>query len=568
MADKIKTLLILVVVAVTLNVCCTFDLTILHTNDIHARIEQFNAFGSECKAQDALDSACFGGEARRLTKVNEIRSQRPNVLLLDAGDRFLGTLWFTQYQGLADSFFMNRFPYDAMCLGNHEFDNGVEGLVSFLNNITVPVVSANTDVTQEPRLQGLFTKSVIKSVGGEDIGIVGYTTPDTSFISNPGPTVTFHSIVGALQNEVDYLKSQGVNKIIALGHAGYAMDQTVARNVNGVDIVVGGHTDTFLYTGDPPSNEEAKGPYPTVVTNPSGGTTLVVQDFTWAKYLGELDVVFSENGEVVSYSGNPILLDSSVPEDPDTKALVDEWAAALDELKNKEIGDTLVYLDGQRSSCRLKECNLGNLITDAMVDFHTQFALSNTSWAPAAIALLNGGGIRDSIVSGTMTLGNVLQVLPFENDIDLITVKGSTLLKALERSVEDYDPAEQKGGFLQMSGIHVTYDISRPALQRVVSASVRCLECAVPSYSPLDEDQEYSILLSEFLIGGGDGYSMFTDELLSREIFSSLDSDVLATYIEKHSPVYPEVEKRISFQEQRTRHRLIQYLLGCFFSRE
>ena len=91
-----------------------FNLTILHTNDIHARIEQFNAYGSECSEKNAQEGACFGGEARRMTKVAEIRSQRSNVLLLDGGDRFVGTLWFTQYRGLADSFFINRYPYDAM----------------------------------------------------------------------------------------------------------------------------------------------------------------------------------------------------------------------------------------------------------------------------------------------------------------------------------------------------------------------------------------------------------------------------------------------------------------------
>ena len=100
--------------SLALRLCAAFDLTILHTNDVHARIAQFNAFGSDCGPQDADAGACFGGEARRLTKVKEIRTQRPNVLLLDAGDRFVGTLWFTQFKGIADSTFMNRFPYDAM----------------------------------------------------------------------------------------------------------------------------------------------------------------------------------------------------------------------------------------------------------------------------------------------------------------------------------------------------------------------------------------------------------------------------------------------------------------------
>ena len=113
-AQSVKLYVRFLLLTSALRLCAAFDLTILHTNDVHARIEQFNAFGSECRAQDAEAGACFGGEARRLTKVNEIRSQRPNVLLLDGGDRFVGTLWFTQFKGIADSTFMNRFPYDAM----------------------------------------------------------------------------------------------------------------------------------------------------------------------------------------------------------------------------------------------------------------------------------------------------------------------------------------------------------------------------------------------------------------------------------------------------------------------
>lgn len=538
----------LLLLASALRLFATFDLTILHTNDVHARIGQFNAFGSDCRPQDADAGACFGGEARRLTKVKEIRSQRPNVLLLDGGDRFVGTLWFTQFKGIADSTFMNRFPYDAMCFGNHEFDTGVDGLVSFLNNLTFPVVSANIDVSQEPRLQGLFTKSIVKNVGGEDIGIVGYTTKMAAVISKPGPTVTFMDEIDSIQAEVNNLKLHGVNIIIAVGHAGYGKDQEIARRVNGLDIVVGGHTDTFLYTGTPPSDEEPKGPYPTVVTNPSGSQTLVVQDFTWGKYLGQLNVEFDNSGNVVSYTGNPILLDSSVAEDPDTKALVDTMGAELEAVKNELVGKTLVTLDGERESCRLKECNLGNLITDATIDYHATFAHPNDTWAPAAIAIANGGGIRSSIALGEITMGNVLEVLPFGNEIDLITIRGSTLLKALERSVSNYDPVEKDGAFLQFSGLHVVYDVRKRSGRRVMSVKVRCQKCLVPTYSALDEEQIYRVLLPSFLIDGGDGYSMFTEEKLSQERFNSLDSGIIRAYLQKHSPVHPEVNGRISIR--------------------
>ncbi|XP_045197744.2 5'-nucleotidase-like isoform X2 [Mercenaria mercenaria] len=476
-----------------------FKLTVLHTNDIHSRFEQFNKYGAECSVNDAREGNCFGGVARRHTKIQEIRDSHENVLLLDAGDQFLGTIWSKVHRGRATAFFLNQLGYTAMCLGNHEFDFSVEDLERFMYNVTFPVVSANTDVTREDCLRGKFSKSFYKVVGGEKIGIVGYITPETAFISTPGPRVRFSDILTAVREEVSELTKQGCKIIIALGHAGFSTDKEVAA-IDGIDLVVGGHTNTFLYNGYQPSDEKIEGVYPTVVEQVRGNRALVVQAYKMGKYLGYLKLTFNSSGVVTDYSGNPILLGSNVLE--------------------------------------------SNLITDAIIDYHLNFSRSATQWAPAAIAVWNGGGIRASIDKGAISAGEIISLMPFGNTLDIVTVKGKNIRDQLEKSVQEWNENEPHGRFLQMSGLHVVYNLQKPPGRRVVSVEAACLECEVPSYSPLIDTDDYKIFLSSFLINGGDGYNF---ELLKRLRFNTLDFTTVMEYFKRHSPVAPAIEGRIQF---------------------
>ena len=202
-----------------------------------------------------------------------------------------------------------------MALGNHEFDDGIDGLIPFIKNTKpLPVLSCNIDATTEPELQNVLGKSTILTVGNEKIGIIGYTTPDTAFLVRNVSTLKFNDEIIAIKNQVNQLKNQGVKILIALGHSGYSKDLEIARNIPELDVVVGGHTNTFLYTGPNPSNEEALDPYPVVVNHTGNQKTLVVQAFAFGKYLGYLNVDFDDGGNVKSYSGNPILLGPDEPE--------------------------------------------------------------------------------------------------------------------------------------------------------------------------------------------------------------------------------------------------------------
>jgi len=206
-----------------------------------------------------------------------------------------------------------------MALGNHEFDDGVDGLVPFIRNMTdLPILSCNIDVSNEPKLKNLIKPSIIKEFEGRKIAIIGYTTPDTKFLSKPGETVIFNDEIDSIRNEIKNLQIEhgnSLNIFIAVGHSGIEKDKEIAAKIEDLDIVVGGHSHTFLFTGDTlPSTEKPYGPYPLVYDHGVKGKTLVVQASARGKYLGRLDTVFDENGIIVKYGGNPILLDESIAE--------------------------------------------------------------------------------------------------------------------------------------------------------------------------------------------------------------------------------------------------------------
>jgi len=497
-------------------------ITILHTNDTHAHLESFAPFKQPLQ----------GGVARRYTLIERIRAEGGNVILLDAGDVFQGTLYFNQYQGQADLYFMNAMGYDAMCVGNHEFDSGPAVLAAFIDGAQFPVISANIDVSAEPTLAGKIPAYTVLDVAGEKIAVFGLTTEDTPILSSPGPNVVFKDPISSAEATVDELEAQGINKIIALTHLGYSRDLDLAAAVEGIDVIVGGHSHTLL--GD---MEGAEGPYPTVVTSPAGEPVLVVTVKCWGSYLGRLDVTFTADGVVETYGGAPIFIDESIPENPEMAAKLAEYAVPIEELKATIIGQTAVDLDGEREHVRTQETNLGNLICDAML---WRTAADNT-----VIAIQNGGGIRASIPAGDVSVGQVLEVLPFGNTIVNFDLTGAEIVEALENGVSMVE--EVKGRFPQVGGLRYTFNPDLPAGSRIISVEV--WDPAQKAYAPLDLKATYRVCTNNFLYGGGDGYEVFKTKARNVNETGLLLSDVLIEYIKAHSPVSPAVEGRIAVSE-------------------
>lgn len=499
----------------------TYQLRIIHTNDHHAHLEPITG-GSP-------PAPIHGGIARRKTLIDAIRNEGGNQILLDAGDVFQGTLYFNQYKGQADLEFYNALGYEAMAVGNHEYDIGQQPLVEFIQRANFPILSANTVVDASSPLSGLIQPWIVKWVGDQPIGIFGLTTEETAILSNPGPGVTFTDPYEAARLAVASLRSQGVNKIIALTHIGITADRELARRVDGINVIIGGHSHTPM--GPMLSEPDPSRPYPEVIASPSGQPVVMATDWEWGRWLGDLTVGFDADGMVTRVvAAQPTEVAPSIAPDPGFAARVADFAAPLDELRARQVGTAAVRLNGDRADVRTQETNLGNLIADGM--------LAKTAADGAQIAIMNGGGIRTSIDAGTVTLGQVLEVQPFGNTIVLLTLTGAQVKEALENGVSQVETVA--GRFPQVGGMRFSFDPNLPAGSRVTGVQVKTAN----GYAPLDPSASYRTVVNNFIAGGGDGYSVLqqgTDKIDT----GFVDSDVTTEYIQATSPVSTQVEGRI-----------------------
>lgn len=477
----------------------TFSVTILHTNDTHSHIEEI---------------------ARRVTLIRQVQREvgRNKVLLLDAGDVFSGTPYFTVYKGSADVRFMNYAGYDAMALGNHEFDMGPKVLANFIEKAKFSVLCANFDFSKEDTLKDKVKSWVVIEKGGEKFGVFGLTTPETAEISSPGKNIVINDYLETAKAIVKELESKGINKIIALTHIGWDNDVRLAKEVEGIDVIVGGHSHTLPQS------------YPTVIAD-DNTPTLIVQANEYGKYLGRLDVVFNNAGVIQSWKGNLIPVDNKIKEEPLCKVKFEDYKKPVNKMMNAVVGESLVDLDGERSRVRSQETNLANLITDAM--------LAKAKIVNAVIAIQNGGGIRASIPKGKITLGQIMTVLPFSNYLVALDLTGQQIIEALENGVSQVK--DLAGRFPQVSGLRFVWDPNAEVGKRVVSVEVKNPD---GTYQPIDPSKTYRIVTNNFLAQGGDGYTVFQKGTNFINL-GFVDYDVLREYIQNKSPVNPQIEGRI-----------------------
>ncbi|MFN4981320.1 MAG: bifunctional metallophosphatase/5'-nucleotidase [Pseudanabaena sp.] len=496
-----------------------FSIRILHTNDHHAHLEPI-------KYGDRF----LGGIARRRTLIDQIRVESKNdhepLLLLDAGDIFQGTLYFNQYQGQADLDFYNTLAYDAGTIGNHEFDRGQQVLANFITKAKFPIISANLDIASSSPLYGKVRPWHILDMKGEKIGILGLTTTDTEILSSVGDGVKFTDPIAAARTSVQNLKQQGINKIIALTHIGFENDVVLAQKVPDIDIIIGAHSHTPV--GNIPN---ANHPYPLVQKNGKKEPVLVVTDWEWGKYLGDLSVSFDRAGKLIAWAGKPHAIDASIKPNPEFANKLKAYAAPIESLRQKVIGQALVALDGDRVKMRTGETALGNLIADAI--------LAKTQGDRVQVALINAGGIRSSLPLGNITMGNVLEALPFGNTITRVELTGQQLIEALESGVSKAE--QEEGRFPQVAGMRFVWNAKFPVGKRVTKVEVKD---ASGKFQLLNPRAIYKVATNNFLASGGDGYRVFAE---SKNLLETgyLLSDAIAEYITANSPLHVTTENRI-----------------------
>ena len=507
-------------------------LHILHTNDLHSRIEPISDRDNTCDAEQAAADECFGGIARIASKINELRdritAEGGHVIVLDAGDQYQGSLFYTTYKGTEVVEFMNAIGYDAMAVGNHEFDDGPEGLAVLTEGLEFPVLSSNIDVSQSGVLAEGVGKHTVIELDGQRIGIVSALAMDTPETASPGPDVIFQDDADSLAAAAAELAEQGVDKVIALTHVGYLRDQELAAAVPGIDAFVGGHSHTLL--GD---MEGAQGAYPTMVEGPDGTQVPVAQAYAYGKYLGHLTLTFDDAGVVTAVEGQPILLDASVPEDEALVARVAEMAEPIAALREEVVATTTAPIAGEREICRARECEMGNLVADAMLDRVAEQGVT--------IAIQNGGGLRASIEAGEVTMGAVYTVLPFQNTLATFELSGADVVAALENGASQYE--EQAGRFAQVAGLKYTVDPAAEAGARISEVMVREGE----DWVPIDPEASYGVATNDYMRRGGDGYEVFASGGRNAYDFGPDLAEVVAAYLGEMPEGYvPYTDGRIT----------------------
>ena len=516
-------------------------LTILHTNDTHASFGGLTDKGLTCYA--ALCENGKGGYVRLEQAVRAVRTKTPDALFLDAGDIFQGTLFWVQHKERMPAALIDAMDYQAIIPGNHEFDEGADTYLRLVNTIKTPVLGANLRFA--PGTPHPVKPYTIFEREGRKIGIIGVVTPETPALSSPGPTVQFDDVKEILQQTVTGLEAKGINIIIALTHVGLEHDRALAREINGLDIIVGGHSHSLL-SNTPELHNPAQGPYPVVEKTPNGAPALVVTAYTDCIYLGKLEVEFDTKGIAHAWQGEAIPLDDATLKTmnapaPNTGIVqqVNDFAKPVKALMNATIGfikadksDGLPLEEPNIRVCRRQECRTGNIMADA---------LRLTAFNDVQLALLNGGALRSALPQGRVTHGHVLGTLPFRNAPVKTRMRGDILMQVLEHGVSRY--GEDDGRFLQVSGLRYAFSPANPVGSRITKVEALGMD---NQWHALDLSEHYMVVTQEYMARGGDSYTML--EPLQWHKGNRLASEVLGLFIETHSPVEARLEGRIKIQ--------------------
>lgn len=416
-----------------------------------------------------------------------------------------------------------------------------------LQNLETTILATNVILKSS---KNKVQKSIILDVEGTKVGLVSYLTPDMGFMDTTGEIEYINEVV-ALRDEVKKLQEQNVNIIVALGHADHDKDMEIGYEVEGLDLIIAGHRNVYYWNGTNTNTQQVDKAI--VVIQQSGRRVLIVQSYSYDKYFGQIDLKFDTDGEVSSYDVNPILLDSSIVQDAEALKILKNHNAQSAPRSQELVGQTAVVLDGE--SCGVEECNLGNLIADA-INYYYAIHYNGEGWSDAPITIFPAGAIAASISPSdrpaSITMGDLMNVIPIESNLVAVNMTGTILLRVLEHSVSTYSANNSNGQLLQYSGIRVVYDISKEPGSRVVSAVARCSACSVPEFFTIDDTRRfYNVLMPAVLANGGYGYSMLSDLTTKTDI----EHDAVtctAEYIRLRSLVYPEVAGRARYENSAT----------------
>ena len=485
----------------------TVTVVILHSNDIHGYVEP------EIVKITGGKEVETGGLANLVGFVDQFRQDYDgNVLVLDAGDLWRGTFLSNRTNGELLVSALNIAGYDAVSPGNHDFDDGQEVLQARVKQSKFPWLAANLIETATGQPPFGMKPYLIKTVGGIRFGIIGLTNPGTPIINKPASVKGLQFLSGAqgVQRVYDEVRKQS-DLVVVLSHIGVDGDVELAQSVAGIDIIIGGHSHTAL------SNARVV------------GKTIITQAGSNAKYLGKLELAIDRATKQIVGAGlqnelQPIT-NAKAPANGEVAALVKQRLDVAREIVSRPLGETLTDLtlgrlpDGRTSG----EYALGNLVVDAML------AANQAGDRPADLAMHNNAGLRKDIPQGPITFGQLYEVIPFDNALTAMDLSGAQIKQILEVA------ASCPRVNTLVAGMTFTYDCAKGRGDRIANMTVRG--------QPMDMQQTYRVQTIDYLAGGGDGQTMFRDG--TNLVYGDLVVDVVAAYVQSHSPLNLQVEGRI-----------------------
>ena len=495
--------------------------TILHVGDTHSYVMPHDLM-LKLGGKDTL--ASLGGYSLMASAVQDVRQKEKNVMLLSAGDSTEGTIWMPKFEGLADFAAINALKFDAVVLGNHEFALGTQLSKTMVDTLEPPVLAANMDFSLEPELAAKVRPYVILEQGGQKIGVIGLITPDTPGIARPGNTVKFLPPEGVTNKYISELNSLGINKIIILSHLGYEPDLKLAAAVPGIDIIVGGHSHTFM--GGPEFVELGFTPvtsYPTSVDGPDGGKVLIVHAWESNQLLGQIKLNFDDHGNIHSYSGQPFILSSDsfkledangwnpVAGDSSQYATIMQTIAGNPGIRiyrnNAEMDKVLQpYADqvaadlnavvgiAEEDLIRGHDVGPGPIIADA-------FLWSAQKVDPMInLALFDTYDVDYDIYKGPILANDIHMVLDLRHKLAAVTLKGSLLKMMLEMGLDSHIKVKMPPPCFELSGFKMTIDMNRKSGERITEIQVRDEN---GQFIPMNMDADYSLVTTDFLLEKG-----------------------------------------------------------------
>lgn len=502
-------------------------LVILHTNDIHGHAV-------------ADTSSGYMGYAEIAQYKQDAIAMGADVLLLDAGDAIMGMPIVNLDKGTNAITFMNLAGYDAMTLGNHEFDWGSDNVLRLEELAEFPFLSANVyNLADET---DFVQPNIIFEMGnGIKVGVFGLTTPETLSKANRAlfPGLGFmmgDELVACAQEQVDALKAAGADLVVCLGHLGVDDESVGMRStdviaaVDGIDVFIDGHSHTLIDNDGIVKGE-----------GDEAAQTLLVQTGSYGENLGVIiyddETLTAGMIPAASYENAVLPLTALLPRHEDDRAAAE--VNAINDTIQAELSQpfavTEVLLNGERSpGVRTAETNLGDFCTDAML-----WSAKQLVGDQVVAAIANGGGIRASIAAGNVTMNDMKTVFPFGNTLVTLDVTGAELLEALEAAT--FISPEAVGAFPQVAGIVFTVDTSVPYEAGEQYANSTYFAPAKPGSrvtiatvggEAFDPDKLYTICTNNFTASGGDTYGVFAyaNQQTGYDTYKALE-DALVDYV-------------------------------------